>query len=100
MAETVGTLPDYLDTHVPKAKVVVWEHSSHLSDARATEMSQRSEVNVGQRTRERCGRDAVLGGFHYSRWHGYGWLRRAAMRCCSTRRISLGLGSTCGITGI
>jgi erythromycin esterase-like protein len=45
------------------AKVVVWEHNSHLGDARATDMGKMGEVNVGQLVRERYGRDAVLIGF-------------------------------------
>jgi len=44
------------------AKVVVWEHNSHLGDARATEMSERGELNVGQLVRERHGSSAVLVG--------------------------------------
>ena len=39
------------------------EHNSHLGDARATEMGERGEWNVGQLVRERFGGDAVLVGF-------------------------------------
>ena len=46
-----------------RAKVVVWAHNSHLGDARATQMGQRGELNVGQLMREKYGRDAVLVGF-------------------------------------
>ena len=42
---------------------VVWAHNSHLGDARATEMSRRGEVNVGQLVRERYGRDVFSIGF-------------------------------------
>src|SRR5438034_1047818 len=42
---------------------LVWEHNSHLGDARATEMGQAGELNVGQLVRERYGPDAVLIGF-------------------------------------
>ena len=45
------------------AKIVVWEHNSHLGDARATDMAQRRELNVGQLVREKYGREAVLIGF-------------------------------------
>ncbi|MGH2545034.1 MAG: erythromycin esterase family protein, partial [Ardenticatenaceae bacterium] len=45
------------------AKFVVWEHNSHLGDARATEMGQLGEWNVGQLVRQRYGRAAVLTGF-------------------------------------
>jgi erythromycin esterase-like protein len=42
---------------------VVWEHTSHAGVARATEMSPRGEINVGQLPRERYGREVVLVGF-------------------------------------
>jgi erythromycin esterase-like protein len=42
---------------------VVWEHNSHLGDARATEMGERGELNVGQLVRQRHGSRAVLIGF-------------------------------------
>src|SRR5205085_4185994 len=46
------------------AKIVVWEHNSHLGDARATEMGKHGELNVGQLVRERYGDDdARLIGF-------------------------------------
>jgi erythromycin esterase-like protein len=60
MAETLNAL----DTHLGRlAKVVVWEHNSHIGDARATEMGQSGELNVGQLVREKYGREAVLIGF-------------------------------------
>jgi protein-L-isoaspartate(D-aspartate) O-methyltransferase len=37
------------------SKVVVWEHNSHIGDARATEMGARGEHNVGSLCRERLG---------------------------------------------
>jgi erythromycin esterase-like protein len=54
-----------LITHIGKkgAKAVVWAHNSHLGDARATEMSGRGELNLGQLVRERYDRDARLVGF-------------------------------------
>lgn len=63
MAETLKELEDHLSAQSGNAKVVVWEHNSHLGDARATEMGRRGEWNVGQLTRERHGDDAVLIGF-------------------------------------
>lgn len=63
MAETLDALVTYLGQKGGRAKVVVWEHNSHLGDARATEMGKRGEVNVGQLTREKYGTDAVLIGF-------------------------------------
>jgi erythromycin esterase-like protein len=60
----VDTL-DALRERIPGASdgTVVWAHNSHLGDARATEMSRRGEVNVGQLVRERHGRDVYSIGF-------------------------------------
>ena len=60
----VDTL-DALRERMPGAsdRTVVWAHNSHLGDARATEMSRRGEVNVGQLVRERYGRDVFSIGF-------------------------------------
>jgi erythromycin esterase-like protein/predicted phosphoribosyltransferase len=63
MAETLDALVAHLGRRGGHAKVVVWAHNSHLGDARATQMGQRGELNVGQLVRERYGRDAVLVGF-------------------------------------
>jgi erythromycin esterase-like protein len=63
MVETLEALDAHLSRDGRRAKIVVWEHNSHLGDARATEMSARGELNVGQLVRERYGRDAVLVGF-------------------------------------
>jgi erythromycin esterase-like protein len=41
----------------------VWAHNSHLGDARATEMGQGGELNVGQIVRERYGAEAFNIGF-------------------------------------
>lgn len=63
MAETLESLVAHLETQGRPAKVVVWEHNSHLGDARATEMGERGELNVGQLVRERHGSSTVLIGF-------------------------------------
>jgi erythromycin esterase-like protein len=63
MAETLDALVGHLDRRVGRTKVVVWEHNSHIGDARATELGARGELNVGQLVRERYGRDARLVGF-------------------------------------
>jgi erythromycin esterase-like protein len=64
MADTLAALVQHLDRRLGRAcKVVVWEHNSHLGDARATEMSERGELSVGQLVRERYGRDAFAVGF-------------------------------------
>jgi erythromycin esterase-like protein len=57
------TLRELLRASGPEAKAVVWEHNSHIGDARHTEMSARGELNVGQLCRQQFGRDAYLIGF-------------------------------------
>lgn len=57
------TLEALLAFHGPGAKAVVWEHNSHLGDARATEMGVRGQINVGQLCRERFADAAYLIGF-------------------------------------
>jgi erythromycin esterase-like protein len=63
MVQTLDALIEYFDRQDVSAKVVVWAHNSHLGDARATQMGERGELNVGQLVRQRYGRDAVLVGF-------------------------------------
>jgi erythromycin esterase-like protein len=63
MAETLDTLLAHLGGSDQPAKVVVWEHNSHVGDARATQMGDAGELNVGQLARERYGREARLVGF-------------------------------------
>lgn len=60
MAETLDALARHLGDG---SKIVVWAHNSHLGDARATEMRERGELNVGQLVRERYGEQAFLIGF-------------------------------------
>jgi erythromycin esterase-like protein len=62
MAETLDQLVAHLDRQGGRTKVVLWAHNSHLGDARATDMGDAGELNVGQLVRERYGRDAVLVG--------------------------------------
>jgi erythromycin esterase-like protein len=64
MADTIGAIVQHLDHRLGRpCKLVVWAHNSHLGDARATEMGDEGELNVGQLMRERHGRDAFLVGF-------------------------------------
>jgi erythromycin esterase-like protein len=63
MAETLNQLVEHFEQQGQPMKVVVWEHNSHLGDARATEMGDAGELNVGQLVRQRYDRDAVLVGF-------------------------------------
>ena len=64
MADTLDALSDHLSRQRgEQAKIVVWEHNSHLGDARATESTSRSELNVGQLVRERHPGDCRTIGF-------------------------------------
>lgn len=63
MMETLIALDNHLSEPEKRAKIVVWEHNSHLGDASATEMGTRGEWNVGQLTRHRFRDEAVLVGF-------------------------------------
>ena len=63
MVDTLQELVRFIDRTRPGARVVVWAHNSHLGDARATEMSQRGELNVGQLVRGAYGAKAALVGF-------------------------------------
>lgn len=56
MIDTLSVISDYLEDRFKKpAKIIVWAHNSHVGDARATEMSERGEVNIGQLAREQHG---------------------------------------------
>jgi erythromycin esterase len=57
MAETAELLSRH---HGPGAKGLVWEHNSHVGDARATDMFDAGLVNVGQLLRERHGVPEVV----------------------------------------
>src|SRR5205085_8479453 len=65
MADTLDRL---IAHHGPTTKAVVWEHNTHVGDARATDMATVGMVNVGQVVRERHHRDGVVlvgsGGHH------------------------------------
>jgi erythromycin esterase-like protein len=61
MAETLDRL---LTHHGRRAKAIVWEHNTHIGDARYTDMADEGMVNIGQLARERYGEDdTVLVGF-------------------------------------
>jgi erythromycin esterase-like protein len=63
MSDTLDALFNHLSHHEGDAKIVVWAHNSHLGDARATQMGDMGELNLGQLTRDRYGRETVLIGF-------------------------------------
>lgn len=48
----VSTIERLMKFHGKDAKVIVWEHNTHIGDARATDMASEGMVNVGQLLRE------------------------------------------------
>ena len=67
MTDTLARLLDRHSDPTPggrRARGVVWEHNTHVGDARATDMAAAGMVNVGRLARERFGpRNVVLVGF-------------------------------------
>jgi len=60
----VETLDELMKHHKEPAKGIVWEHNTHIGDARFTDMIDSGEMNVGQLVRERYGeQNVVLVGF-------------------------------------
>lgn len=55
----VDTLDSLMTHHGAEAKAIIWEHNTHLGDARATPMAASGMVNVGQLVRDRHGGDGV-----------------------------------------
>ena len=63
MTETLEALDRHIGRRTTKPKLVVWAHNSHLGDARATQMGEGGELNVGQLVREKWGAESFLVGF-------------------------------------
>jgi len=64
MVETLEALRRHLGRRrAAPPPIAVWAHNSHLGDARATELGEGGEWNVGQLVRERHGDGAALLGF-------------------------------------
>jgi erythromycin esterase-like protein len=64
MVNTLFALRRHLRAGGRQGRIVVWAHNSHLGDARATQMGERGEWNVGQLLREQAGPEqALLVGF-------------------------------------
>lgn len=63
MMKTLLNLREHMKRSGNQMKAVVWAHNSHLGDARATEMSSRGELNLGQLVRQHLGDDCCLIGF-------------------------------------
>lgn len=66
MGETLEAIRAYLTSRKGRQqpKLVVWAHNSHLGDARATEMGEQGQLNLGQLVREQYGtKESYLLGF-------------------------------------
>jgi erythromycin esterase-like protein len=63
VAETLDELARHFERRQGPAKVAVWAHNSHVGDARATEMGERGELNIGELVRGRHGDAAFNVGF-------------------------------------
>ena len=56
----IETLERLMQHHGPRSRGIVWEHNTHIGDARATDMAAAGMVNVGQLAREQWGADRVV----------------------------------------
>jgi erythromycin esterase-like protein len=57
MVETLERLTKH---HGPTCKAVVWEHNTHIGDARFTDMARHGMVNVGELVRRQFGDEGVV----------------------------------------
>ena len=63
-AHMVETLERLMKHHGPEAKAIVWEHNTHVGDARFTDMARAGMFNVGQLVRQtNDASDVVIVGF-------------------------------------
>lgn len=56
----MDTLERLIAHHGPAAKAIVWEHNTHVGDARFTDMARDGMVNVGQLARQSHEREGVV----------------------------------------
>ncbi|WP_037584461.1 erythromycin esterase family protein [Stigmatella aurantiaca] len=85
MADAVDALAQHLSRKTGQpARMVVWAHNSHLGDARATQLGEQGELNLGQLLRQRHGKATYNVGFSTytgtviaaKQWDGPGLRRR------------------------
>ncbi|HEX7022113.1 MAG TPA: erythromycin esterase family protein [Trueperaceae bacterium] len=71
------TIDQLMKHHGAGAKGIIWEHNTHVGDARATDMAAGGMVNVGQLTRQRHATEGVVlvgfGSYHGSVIAGESW---------------------------
>jgi len=56
----VDTLNSLMKFHGKKGKAIVWEHNTHIGDARYSKMQEKGLLNVGQLVREQHGKEGVF----------------------------------------
>lgn len=54
MVEAINELINY---HGENAKIIIWEHNTHIGDASETDMKDEQMINVGQLIREQYGKE-------------------------------------------
>lgn len=59
-AHMADTLDRLMRHHGPEAKAIVWEHNTHIGDARFTDMADEGMVNIGELARRRHGKNSVV----------------------------------------
>lgn len=57
MVEVINKISDF---YKEDAKGIIWEHNTHVGDARATDMYDEGVINVGQILREQKGKDQLF----------------------------------------
>ena len=57
MVEAINEIRNH---HGEDTKIIVWEHNTHIGDARATTMQEDGMLNVGQLLREQYKKEEVL----------------------------------------
>ena len=60
MVETLDRLVQHHRASNPEVKAIVWEHNTHIGDARFTNMAGAGMVNVGQLIRQAYGNEGVV----------------------------------------
>jgi erythromycin esterase len=57
MAETVDRLVKFYGEN---SKIIIWEHNTHIGDARATDMKRSGLINIGQLIKEKYDKEGVV----------------------------------------
>ena len=60
MVDTLDRLMAHHERSNPATKAIVWEHNTHIGDARFTNMTNAGMINVGQLVRQAHGDDGVV----------------------------------------